>query len=500
MSCVASAAASRVAPRVPAADGAHRRDRVSRGARRPGARPMATTAEAASVDVAAIEDAWIAGSLDRCAVGEGVAGLREGALARLAAARMPTQRVEDYRFTDLAPLVGAQPAAADPAAAAGVDASAWTLEGAATTRVVLVDGVFCAALSDLSGVPGAVVAGAASAGAAPSDALGAVAGLRGGVFVDLNAAVARDVVTVTVPAGVKMLAPLHVVQLSTALQSDESARVAASAPRLVLDAGDGAEVALVEEFAPAPAPGAGAESPSSAPTTRYWLNGVCEIRVGKNARVTHSMVQAQSRNAVHTRSTHVTQAEESEYSLAEINVGGAVGRHDLTITQLGPRTSTNLACFNLAGEGQCLDLHSAVTLDHEEGRTDQVHKCIVSHAAGRGVFDGNVRVNKAAQRTDAGQISRNLLLVPKATVNVKPNLQIVADDVVCTHGCTVSDLEEEELFYIQSRGLSPATARSLLVAGFGLEIASRLPGKDLRDRVEKVVRDALAQDDVVMVA
>ena len=107
MSCVASAAASRVAPRVPAADGARRRDRVSRGARRPGARPMATTAEAASVDVAAIEDAWIAGSLDRCAVGEGVAGLREGALARLAAARMPTQRVEDYRFTDLAPLVGA---------------------------------------------------------------------------------------------------------------------------------------------------------------------------------------------------------------------------------------------------------------------------------------------------------------------------------------------------------------------------------------------------------
>ena len=96
MSCVASAAASRVAPRVPAADGARRRDRVSRGARRPGARPMATTAEAASVDVAAIEDAWIAGSLERCAVGEGVAGLREGALARLAAARMPTQRVEDY--------------------------------------------------------------------------------------------------------------------------------------------------------------------------------------------------------------------------------------------------------------------------------------------------------------------------------------------------------------------------------------------------------------------
>lgn len=490
MSCVASSAASRVAPRVSAADGARRRDRVPRGARR-GARPMATTAEAASVDVAAIEDAWIAGSLERCAVGEGVAGLREGALARLAHARMPTQRVEDYRFTDLAPLVAAKPAAADPAAAAGVDASKWTLEDADTTRVVLVDGVFCEHLSDLSGIPKDVVAGVVSAGAKPSDALGAVSAIRAGVFDDLNAVMANDVVTVTVPAGVKMRTPLHVVQLSTAYPSgDKNESISASAPRLVVDAGDGAEVALVEEFASA----AGAEA------SAYWLNGVCEIRVGKNARVTHSMVQAQSRKAVHTRATHVTQAEESEYSLAEVNVGGAVGRHDLTVTQLGPRTSTNLSCFNLAGAGQCLDLHSAVTLDHEEGKTDQVHKCIVSHATGRGVFDGNVRVNKAAQRTDAGQISRNLLLVPKATVNVKPNLQIVADDVVCTHGCTVSDLEEEELFYIQSRGLSPATARSLLVAGFGLEIASKLAGKDLRDRAEKAVRDALDQDDVVMVA
>ena len=100
--------------------------------------------------------------------------------------------------------------------------------------------------------------------------------------------------------------------------------------------------------------------------------------------------------------------------------------------------------------------------------------------------------------TDAGQISRNLLLVPKATVNVKPNLQIVADDVVCTHGCTVSDLEEEELFYIQSRGLSPTTARSLLVAGFGLEIVSKLEHEDLRTRVSGVVRNALDEDDVVL--
>ena len=101
------------------------------------------------------------------------------------------------------------------------------------------------------------------------------------------------------------------------------------------------------------------------------------------------------------------------YALAEVNLGGRLARHDLGVKQLGARTDTALACFNLAGAGQCIDLHSSVVLDHEEGKTDQVHKCIVSASTGKGVFDGNVKVNRLAQRTAAGQISRNLLLVPK---------------------------------------------------------------------------------------
>ncbi len=105
--------------------------------------------------------------------------------------------------------------------------------------------------------------------------------------------------------------------------------------------------------------------------------------------------------------------------------------------------------FLLVGEAQLADLHSKLVLDHPGGEADQLHKCIVSAPSGRGVFDGNVKVNRAAQKTDAGQLSRNLLLVPRATVNVKPNLQIVADDVKCTHGCAVSDLSEEELFYFR---------------------------------------------------
>lgn len=116
----------------------------------------------------------------------------------------------------------------------------------------------------------------------------------------------------------------------------------------------------------------------------------------------------------------------------------------------------------------------------------------MSAPTGRGVFDGNVRVNRLAQKTDAQQLSRNLLLVPRATVNVKPNLQIIADDVKCTHGCTVSDLEEEELFYLRSRGISAETARKLLVYSFGREVVQSLRDAQLQARVEAAVQAGLA--------
>ena len=467
----------------------------SRGAhwrRAPRTATGAVASADASVDVAKVEDGWIAGSLERCASGAGVEALRSRAIESLARARVPNSRVEDYRFTDLVPLLVSKPVAADPAAATRVDAAAWTLADADATRVVLVDGSFKADASNVTGAAGddGVVVSTVSLGAS-SEVIGKVSAVRGaGVFAEINAATASDAVVINVPAGKALASPIHIVQLSTSNSSTKDGEMSSSAPRVAVHVGEGASVCIVEEFAAA----GGSEDGA------YWHNGVCELVLEKGAKVTHTMVQAQTRASVHTRATHVTQAEDSEYKLAEINVGGRLGRHDLGVTQLGPRTNTELACFNLAGSGQCMDLHSKVTLDHEEGTTDQVHKCIVSSASGRGVFDGNVQVNRLAQRTDAGQISRNLLLVPKATVNVKPNLQIVADDVVCTHGCTVSDLEEEGLFYLQSRGLSPAIARSLLVAGFGLEIVSKVEHDDLKARVGDLVRSSLDRDDVVLVA
>ena len=489
MSAVRACAAHALAPVASASHASSSRRGLAAHRRRAAPRRAAAATAEASAEVAAIEDKWIAGSVERCSGGAGVDALRDAALARLAHARMPTSRVEEWRFTDLAPLVTASPVAADPAARDAVDdASAWTLSSADATRVVLVDGVFAPALSDLTGVPEAAVVGALSADPALADAaaLGAVSDLRGGVIADLNAALASDVVIIDLPAGLELANPVHIVQLSTA--GGDGMR--ASAPRVRVSLGEGAKMTLVEEFAAAP---------GVAKDAAYWHNGVCEIMLASEASLTHAMVQSQSRAAVHTRGTFLTQAESSAYALAEVNVGGKIGRHDLGVTQLGPRTSTELACFNLAGAGQCLDLHSSVTLDHERARRTRRTSASSPRRPGGGVRRERAGEQKGAEDGRGADLEEPPPR-PEGDGERQADLQIVADDVVCTHGCTVSDLEEEELFYIQSRGLSPAVARSLLVAGFGLEIVSKMTGEDLRKRVGELVREALDEDNVELAA
>ncbi len=263
--------------------------------------------------------------------------------------------------------------------------------------------------------------------------------------------------------------------------------------RVFIDAMSKSSLNVIEKYATV----GGSKSSAKKYESRYWANDVVEMRLAEDARVFHSLSQNHGREAVHTRATYVRQNESSAYEINEVNVGAKLHRHDLRVKQLGKQTDTKLNCFNLAGAKQTQDLHSSIVLDFEEGTTDQRHRCIVSSSSGKGIFDGNVRVNKFAQRTDAKQITRNLLLVPKATVNTRPNLQIVADDVKCTHGCTVSDLEEEELFYIQSRGLTKEVARSLLVSGFGTEIISGIQGGEkFKEYVRASVQKALSKDAV----
>jgi Fe-S cluster assembly protein SufD len=453
-------------------------------------------AAAAAAPAARAEDRWIAGALEALAGAAPVdtpaplRALRDSCAAALATARMPTTKAEEWRFTDLSPLLARALAPPPPpdAAAAAAAAARHALGRAPAAALVLVDGALREELSSVGPLPPGTYVGALAG--APAEvvaaALGAQSRARGGPFAALNGAGARGAVVVHAPAGAAIAGPIHVLWLSSAAAGAAAAGaggpLAASAPRLLIVLEEGASAEVVEEFAPLEpaAPGA------------YLVAAVAEVELDDGAALRHAYVVLEAPGAAHAKATLVNQGARSEYALVEARLGGGLTRHDVGVAQAGAATRTSLRAFLLASADQLHDLHSKVHLEHPDGVADQLHKCIAAHPSARGVFDGNVRVGRRAQRTDAGQLSRSLLLAPRASVAVKPNLQIVADDVKCTHGCAVSDLEEEQLFYLRARGIDAAAAREMLVHSFGAEVVRGLGDEALVARVDAAARAALA--------
>ncbi|KAK3163799.1 hypothetical protein QOZ80_1AG0008460 [Eleusine coracana subsp. coracana] len=301
------------------------------------------------------------------------------------------------------------------------------------------------------------------------------------IFYDFNAVGVRDVVVVHVPEGVKAADdPVHFMFTYT---NSAKGSMLMSNPRVLVVAEKEAEVGIVEEHFAAGEEGGGC----------YWANPVMDIVVDEGARVVHSYVQRQSFAAGHTKWTVVKQDTSSKYEFVEVSTGAKLNRHNLHIQQLGPETETEMSTFHLTSQDkQIHDLHSRLILDHPRGQSQQLHKCIAS-GTGNSIFDGNIKVNRYAQQTDAGQETKCLILSPKALVNVKPNLQIIADDVRCTHGAAISgELDPNELFYFQARGINTRTATDALLYFFGAHVIKRIPFKSINEKTLAQFKDLLA--------
>eukprot|EP00873_Tetraselmis_striata_P017849 jgi/Tetstr1/438113/TSEL_026736.t1 len=450
------------------------------------ARRVPAVSAAAVQSAVATKDEWLSSTLqalEQSADGASapLAEMKGAANDKLLRSSVPTTRDEEYRFTDLAKLLSSKMCAP---AAGGVDTSkldAMAFSEASGSRLAIIDGKLDLSASNLSSIPSNVYVG--NLADAPDWAVSKLnkqaSSSRGNVFSTFNSATATDVAVVAVPAGVKMECPLHIMTLASSAPNE--GELSASAQRLLVCLGEDAAVEVVEEFQTTQGSGGA------------FTTSVAEIYLDEGAALKHGVLQlSDSGSGVHMKTTLVQQATNSCYKVVESCLGGNITRHDLNIVQLGPDTNTTMRHFLLAGKDQLHDLHSKLILDHPRGVADQLHKCIAVSPTSRGVFDGNVKVNRAAQQTDAGQLSRNLLLAPRATVNVKPNLQIVADDVKCTHGCTVSDLSEEELFYFASRGIDKETARSCLVYSFGAEVLREHGFEGLSSRLQAEMTSMLA--------
>jgi len=406
---------------------------------------------------------------------------RKFSLSSLKTKKIPNKRFEEYRFTDLRPFNTsdlALPTSIKP------DSLKKYLEHLPTSQAeapyaVIIDGVFSPQHSSLKNLPrGMYVDSFASlkSSSIGTDCLSnydTVVSSSGGFFAFLNSATTKDPFCIIMDPNTTLInQSLHLIIISSNLNED-SKTTNYSAPKIYIWMGEEARLKVTEEYV-------------SLGSGLKIVNSVMECLVSKGAEIIHQYIQTEVSNHTcsHFKSTIVNQMEKSQYSCTEIRIGGGTNRHDLILNQLGPNTLTNMKHFILASENQTQDLHSKVTLDFPKGSLNQLHKCIVAHSSGQGVFDGNVKVNQMASKTNAQQISRNLLLNQRSSVYVKPNLQIIAEDVRCTHGCTVSELDESLTLYLASRGIKKKLAQQVLIRSFGLEIINYLGNTDLRNRIE----------------
>lgn len=284
----------------------------------------------------------------------------------------------------------------------------------------------------------------------------------GAALAEINSALWRDGLLLHVPAGWKT-SPLFVVH-----RTSEADAMLHLRHLIVLEAG--AEAVLVEHSL-------------GAPDLAYWHNSVTEIVLGEGARLTHLMLDENSAAATHTGLTLVQQARDSRYHALALNVGGRVARHDTRVHLDEASAECRLDGVFIAAGRRHLDQHLHVVHRAPHTRSSQTWRGIAA-GRGRGIFDARVVVQSGAQKADARQSSRNLLLSPHAEIDVKPQLEIYADDVKCSHGATVGQLNEAEIFYLRSRGIDAELARTLLLRGFVEEALGLLKNTGLADWLE----------------
>jgi len=391
---------------------------------------------------------------------------------------LPSTRDEEWRFTPLQGLGSISFGLPAPGSAT-LDGIAPLLLGGDGPRAVLVDGRFAPELSRLAGLPAGITVGSL-AEALNGEHPVAREHLTRHVqpeftpFTALNTALWQDGVFVHAAAGASPGRPLEVLHLSTA-----AANQAVVAPRLLVVAEREASLRVSETFA-----GIGA---SGSLTT-----AVAEFVLRENARVEHVRVQREALDSWHAGFTMVDQARDSHYRSFTLSLGARWSRHNLHARHGGSNVETLLYGLYLARDEQLTDNHTVIFHDQPDCNSWEVYKGVLGDRA-RGVFNGKVIVQPIAQHTDAKQTNRNLLLSDDARVDTKPQLEIFADDVKCTHGATVGRLDEQQRFYLRTRGIAGRTAQALLIWAFAAEVLLEVTDAATRVSLESLVRQRLDQ-------
>jgi Fe-S cluster assembly protein SufD len=406
--------------------------------------------------------------------------VRGSAMDRFEQLGFPSVREEDWKYTNLAPLAKESFV---PAISGGelavADVSRFAFRETTGAHVVVVNGFLRDDLSVTTALESVVAIDLFSAAA---DArynkllrkyLARNAGYHDNGLTALNTAFLQSGVFFWIPKNVELKTPLQITYLVDSQYS-------ASFPRLLVVAEENSSATVVENFA-------------SLSDGRYFTNAIAEIVVKDGAQLEHYRLQRESNNAFHVSRTSAELGRSSRYVTTSINVGGLLSRHDVSVVMDSEGAETSVDGLYMVASDQHADTHSVI--DHKEPHctSHQLYKGIID-GNGRAVFSGKIFVREGAQKTDAMQTNKNLLLSDKARVDTKPQLEIYADDVKCAHGAAVGQIDPEELFYLETRGISPEMGRNLLTYGFAEEVIEKIKIESIRAQLDETVLKQLHTD------
>lgn len=390
---------------------------------------------------------------------DGLAGLRRSALTAFENHGVPTPKHEEWKYTPLREIAGINWKLAEPGPAVF---SFEPTRFCDSVRVVIVNGRFDRNLSQIPAQSGVTVASLRDV-LSEGQTCGQSVDLGSFPFAALNTALFQDGVTISLDEGIEAAEPIEILHISVG----DNELVA---PRVVVSVAANAKVKIVEQYL-----SDGTGSTLTIPVT--------EVALGEGAEVEHVRVQDEATHCTHIGLWQTTLAASSSYSSYNIAFGAGLGRLDQNIVLEGENIHVRLDGVVVASGAQTLDNHTK--LDHALPNCNsfEVYKQIVGDEA-TVVFNGKIFVHQDAQKTDAKQTNQALLLSPKATINSKPQLEIFADDVKCTHGATVGQLEDTPLFYMRSRGLPKDQAQAMLVYAFAAEVLELIDVPGVTEKLE----------------
>jgi Fe-S cluster assembly protein SufD len=410
--------------------------------------------------------------------------LRKAGIARFAELGFPTLQQEDWRFTNVAPIAKLPFKPVFHGSPDGLTREAiaeFTFGGLAASRLVFVNGHYVAELSS-SPVqrPQGVIVGSLAAALADDSGLIKEHLARDpqgedNPFAALNAAFFQDGGLVYVPAGQRLETPVHLLFISTAKEAG-----ATSHPRNLVIAEKASQTTVFETYV-------------STVEGAYFTNAVTELILGEGAVVEHAKFQDESRSAFHVAAIHAQLGRSCNFVSHSIATGARLSRNNIRTALAGEGIECILNGLYLTRGDQLADHHMVVEHARPHCNSHEYYNGILDGRS-KGVFHGRILVQRAAQKTDAKQTNKNLLLSEDATVDTKPQLEIYADDVKCTHGATIGQLNEEAVFYLRARGIGTETARRMLIHAFAGEIIERVRHTPAREELDRLVWERLEQN------